>query len=452
MGNLQERYPLEWIDEYVGRIKDFVFVRETDGLLIKIPNVSHKLNASGVRVLRRLFGGESIIDLWGSYSYSPEVRKDLYEFFIGLKRVLQGCASESFPPEGVVVKPFALGFSTLPVLSEIAVTYRCNLSCRFCYAGCSCTQSAIPQQEMTSGQAKEVLRIIREDVQIPSVSFTGGEPLLRSDLLELIRYAQHVLGLRVNLITNGTLISGRKATQLRDAGMSSAQVSLESSDESIHEKLTQVQGSYRRTVDAVSHLLSAGVIVHTNMTLNRVNVESAIKMPAFVRSLGLERLSMNLIIPAGTSRTTDQDINIRYDEVSEVIPIICKEAHTQGVEFMWYSPTPICIFNPISHRLGNRGCAACDGLLSVSPGGDVLPCSSWPEPVGNLLTDDFRSIWESVRAQWLRAKKYATDLCQGCEDFALCQGGCPLYWQYFGYDELTKYGGPYVSTTSSTTR
>ena len=103
---------------------------------------------------------------------------------------------------------------------------------------------------------------------------------------------------------------------------------------------------------------------------------------------------------------------------------------------MWYSPTPVCLFNPVVHRLGNKGCAACDGLLSVSPSGEVLPCSSWAEPVGSLLHEDFRSVWDSVRGKWLRENRFAPAPCPACEHFALCQGACPLYWRHFGCAEL----------------
>lgn len=445
MNAQQEQYPLEWIDEYVARLRDHVFVREEDCLLIKVPNEAHKLNPSGIRILNRLFHGERVLDLWRSYGGTPEVRRDLYQFFVGLKQVLQGCVNERRLPTGVVSRPFALGFNTLPVLSEVALTYRCNLSCRFCYAGCSCSKGPGDEREMTTAQAREVLRIIREEAQVPSVSFTGGEPVLRADLTELVRYARRDLGLRVNLITNGTLVDAAMAQRLEAAGLNSVQVSLESPDESVHDALTQVSGSYRATVAAIGFLCDRGIRVHTNTTLNRLNRESARALPAFVRALGLERFSMNLIIPAGSSRAADRDLNLKYSEISDWIVSMRDAAVRHGVEFMWYSPTPICIFNPIPHRLGNKGCAACDGLLSVSPTGDVLPCSSWPEPVGNLFTDGFRAVWESARGRWLRAKQFAPGLCRGCRDFALCQGGCTLYWNHFGYDELNEYGGRYVA-------
>lgn len=439
--------PLEWIDEYTARLRDHVFVREADCLLIKVPNEAHKLNPSAVRLLKRLLDGESILELWDSYDRSPVVRKDLYHFFIGLKQVLQGCLNERNLPQAVVSRPFSHEFNTLPVLSEVAITYRCNLNCRFCYAGCSCTTGSGKGYEMTSEEALRVLRIIRHEAQVPSVSFTGGEPLLRRDLPDLIRYAREELGLRVNLITNGTLLDGTTARTLKQAGLNSAQVSLESPDGAVHDELTQVQGSHRRTAAAIRRLLDTDIVVHCNTTINRVNMGSVSAMPEFAKSLGLERLSMNLVIPCGSSGTAYQEVNLRYREIPELIVEIQAAARRNGMEFMWYSPTPACIFNPIEHRLGNKGCAACDGLLSVSPAGDVLPCSSWPEPVGNLFREEFEAIWNSVRARRLREKQFAAPICHDCEDFSLCQGGCPLYWRYFGCDELARFGGPHVAAT-----
>ena len=448
MGHNGEMYPLDWIDEYVERLRDFIFVREEDCLLIKVPNEAHKLNSSAVRILRRLLDGENIDDVWTSFGRSDEVRRDLYQFFIGLKQVLQGCVNEHRLPDAVESRPFALGFNVLPVLSEVALTYRCNLRCRFCYAGCSCTKGTGTEREMTTDEARKVLHVIREEAKVPSVSFTGGEPTLRDDLPSLIQYARTDLGLRVNLITNGTLVDAATAERLKDAGLNSVQVSLESPGETVHDELTQVEGSYRRTVEAVGHLQNCGIIVHTNTTINRLNMDSVVAMPAFVRALGLERFSMNMVIPSGSSLAAGDDLNIRYSEISDLIIRVRDAAEREEVEFMWYSPTPVCMFNPIQHRLGNKGCAACDGLLSISPAADVLPCSSWPEPVGNLLTGDFRTVWDSTRATWLREKEFAPPLCRDCAEFALCQGGCPLYWRHFGYHELIHYGETYVAASA----
>ena len=106
-----------------------------------------------------------------------------------------------------------------------------------------------------------------------------------------------------------------------------------------------------------------------------------------------------------------------------------------GVEFMWYSPTPLCIFNTITEGLGNKGCAACDGLLSVDPAGNILPCSSWDEPLGNLITHDFDTIWFSARATEIRNKKSAPEVCTGCDSLSICQGACPLFYRADSNDD-----------------
>jgi len=431
--------PLDWIDEYVARLRDYIFVREDDCLLIKVPNEAYKLNPSGVKTLQRLLGGEPVADLWRSYGGTDEVRRDIHDFFIGLKIVLEKKIDEGRLPAGVVARPFQLGFNSLPVLSEVALTYACNLACRFCYAQChsggwGAGWGRAPARPVLAKQDfQEVLRIIRHEAKVPSVSFTGGEPALCPDLPGLVKYARHTLGMRVNLITNATRIDPAMARALHDAGLHSAQVSIESPDPDVHDALTCRNGSFAQSLAGLRALRENGVSVHTNTTINRLNIDTLLKMPAFVKSLGLDRFSMNLVIPM----RHDPAINLSYTEAAPWIPRIQSEARRSCVEFMWYSPTPICIFNPIQYQLGNKGCAACDGLLSVSPSGDVLPCSSWPEPVGNLLRDGFHSTWRSARACRLRGKSEAPRACSGCDHFALCQGACPLYWRQFGAGELT---------------
>ena len=77
-------------------------------------------------------------------------------------------------------------------------------------------------------------------------------------------------------------------------------------------------------------------------------------------------------------------------------------------------------------------------MISVAPNGDVLPCSSWDEPIGNLLTDSFDSVWFSSRASFFKHKKFAPKECEGCSSFTACQGACPLYWRYSGTELLCK--------------
>jgi radical SAM protein with 4Fe4S-binding SPASM domain len=101
----------------------------------------------------------------------------------------------------------------------------------------------------------------------------------------------------------------------------------------------------------------------------------------------------------------------------------------------------MCIFNPIPRGLGNHGCSACDGLLSVAPNGDLIPCASYDDSLGNLLEEDLRELWNSPRAAAYRDKQLAHPGCRHCEQFDLCNGGCPLYWREMGFGELERLHG-----------
>ncbi len=433
-----------WVDDYMTHVRPHFEVREEDALLIVLPNRAVKLNRSGLSILSFLKAGGSIDDVLCRVGGNPSRRTDLFHFLCDVRSLLNGCLGEGRGRRGVRHVPHPAVFNTLPVLSEIALTYRCNLRCAFCYAACGCRSgpagSTAPAggpprgTELSTGRVVRILEIIRREAKVPSVSFTGGEPTLRSDLERLVEAAVK-LGLRVNLITNAVLLAGGdRARRLRSAGLHSAQVSLEGPRADVHDRLTGVAGSFERTMAGLRSLQDAGVHVHTNTTLNAVNAACIEELVRFIHGLGLRRLSMNLIIPAGSAARLD--LQVPYSRAGELVERAREEAARVGIEFLWYSPTPMCLFNPLAAGLGNKSCAACDGLLSVSPAGDVLPCSSYPEAVGNLLESPFLDVWNSARAVFFRRKEYAPAECSGCEDFLACAGACPLYWSAMGTAEI----------------
>jgi radical SAM protein with 4Fe4S-binding SPASM domain len=427
------------VDDYIAHVSPHFEVRPDDSLLIVMPNKAVKLNRSGLSILRFLKDGGAIEPVLSRIGEKPKRRRELLHFLCDFRSLMTGCLGEGGGRKAVEVVPHAaMAFNTLPVLSEIALTYRCNLHCRFCYAACGCRGTRGQPGEMTTQQVMRVLEVVRRDAKVPSVSFTGGEPTLREDLEELLAVAKEI-GLRTNLITNGTQLAGTgRAERMRAAGLVSAQVSLEGPDADLHDKLTGVAGSFERTLEGLRALRQAGIHTHTNTTINALNADHMEGLVRLVADLGIARMSANMVIPAGSA--ADRTIQVPYSRIGEIVLRVREAARRYGVEFLWYSPTPMCIFNPLAMGLGNKSCAACDGLLSVSPSGDVLPCSSYPQPVGNLLSQPFNEVWNSARATFFRRKEYAPAECGGCEDFGTCAGGCPLYWAAMGTAELAAAG------------
>ncbi|MBQ9358759.1 MAG: radical SAM protein, partial [Abditibacteriota bacterium] len=387
-------------------------------------------------LLKETLDGKPVAQLleerFGTRDIKPEIIDDVHAFFCDVRAVSSGCGCALDKRRAVRLVPFERPYNTLPVMSEVALTYNCNLACRFCYAGCSCSRKRSSGQ-LSTEQVMRILDIIRRDADVPSVSWTGGEPLLRKDICELTRYASRELGMRVNLITNGNLLTPELADGLKEAGLKSAQVSLEGGSAEVHEALTQVKGSFDKTLRAVRLFREREVFVHTNTTLNRMNVEHTAELVDTVASLGTGRFSMNLMIPTGSAV---KELAVTYAEVGDIVRSVDKYASEKGLVFMWYSPTPYCMFNPVTQNMGGKSCAACDGLLSVSPAGEVLPCSSLAKSVGNLLKTPFEKIWFGRKAEYWKQKKYAHKLCLKCDMFNVCTGACPIYWSAMGYREL----------------
>ena len=431
---------LRWVDEMMASARPHLMVRPEDELLILVPNRPVKVNGTALRVLAATVDeGAGIAEVLRREGDSAHKRRELHYFFSDLRSWLSGGLGEGVGRRAVVHEAFSADFSTYPVLSEVALTYRCNLSCAFCYAGCGA--SGLPagwseQRTMSDDEVCLVLDRIRVEGRCPSLSFTGGEPTTRKGLPRFVRHAKG-LGMKVNLISNGQLLSDRLVDELAEADLDSAQLSLEGPSPEVHDTLVERRGAFDRLWSGVGRLQARGIRVHTNTTMNRRNLAHLTSIVDLVADRGLDRMTMNLVIPCGSARGTD-DLSISYTEVGRHILRARERADERGVQFIWYSPIPMCLFNTVAHGLGNQGCAAADGLLHVNPAGDVLPCSSFQhgESLGNLIRQPFAEVWSSAAARFFHTKQMMPPSCHGCPHRQVCQGACPLYWREVGLAEL----------------
>ena len=431
---------LRWVDELLRSARPHLVLRPEDELLILVPNRPVKVNRTALRILGAMLDeGLGIAEVLAREGDGPRRRREIHHFFADLASWLEGTIGEGHGRQAVVQEPFTADFCRYPVLAEVALTYRCNLTCGFCYAGCGTGDLPEGWSEdavMSDDEVCRVLEVVRRDARCPSVSFTGGEPTLRPALPRLVRHAKKV-GLKVNLISNGQRLDEERVAALAEAGLDSVQLSLEGPSAALHDSIVGKPGAFSRLWDGLDRLRARGVRVHTNTTLSRRNLGAAEGIVDLVADRGLERLTMNLVIPCGSAGATP-DLGVSYREVGDHVLRLRERAEARRVELVWYSPLPLCLFNTIAHGLGNRGCAAADGLLHVSPSGDVLPCSSFghAESLGNLLREPFEAIWQSRAARFFRAKQMMPAGCESCPEAAACQGACVLYWRARGVGEL----------------
>jgi radical SAM protein with 4Fe4S-binding SPASM domain len=430
----------QFAESFVNSTRDYIFIRPADRLLILRPNKVHHLNETAVEMLDVLYKSQPVDvdklvrDFSARYKVpSEQIENDLNKLLDSLRWMLQNKPSRG---EAVKRTPFGTHEIKFPVLSEIALTYRCNNKCTFCYASAPDRGHQVP--EMSTDEVKRIIDKIVDQAQVPTVSFTGGEPTLRRDLPELIAYAKS-RNMRTNLITNGIRSADAEfVASLKNAGLDSAQVSLESADEAVHNLVVGNSHAYEKTVQGIKNLKAAGIHTHTNTTINQHNRDYLFGLIDFLANLGQEYLSMNMVIRTGDavqnpkSQLPNTNSEIGYTGIGELVMSLKKHAELRGMRFVWYSPVPYCLFNPAQYGLGSQSCAAADGLLSVNPAGDILPCSSFEQGIGNLLRDDFNTIWHTRTAKYWRNKEFLPPDCRGCDLADLCCGACPLYWDEVG--------------------
>ena len=116
-------------------------------------------------------------------------------------------------------------------------------------------------------------------------------------------------------------------------------------------------------------------------------------------------------------------------ELTPLLEVARQKTEARGQRLIWYTPTQYCHFDPMTLDLGVKGCTAALYNMCVEPDGSVLPCQSYYHSLGNLLTDEWDSIWNHELAVRLRERKGLPQKCDGCALLAECGGGCPLQFE-----------------------
>jgi radical SAM protein with 4Fe4S-binding SPASM domain len=120
-------------------------------------------------------------------------------------------------------------------------------------------------------------------------------------------------------------------------------------------------------------------------------------------------------------------------ELQDIVLRVKAAAARNQMRLIWYTPTQYCELDPIKLELGIKTCTAAEFNMCVEPNGDVIPCQSYYKPMGNILKDDWDSIWNSETARCLRDRTWIQEKCKDCPDLDLCGGGCPLYVEEHAY-------------------
>ena len=319
-------------------------------------------------------------------------------------------------------EPFTYQYSA-PLRMDLALTFKCQNDCIHCYAG-----GPHETPELSTVQWKSVIDKLSE-IGIFILTFTGGEPTLREDLPELLLYAQNK-GMVTGLISNGRKLKDKAYVNLLEkSGLDFVQVTLESQKSEIHDKMTNAKGSWRETIEGIKNAVQSQIYVSTNTTLSKNNVDDFLSTIDFIKSLGVDAFGCNSLIYSGKATGASQEFALSTEDLKTLLPGIRNKAQMIGLKFLWYTPTQYCNFDPVSLGLGVKSCTAAMINACIGPNGDVYPCQSYFESLGNILAEPWEKIWNHPLAERIRRREYVEDKCKNCNELQVCGGGCPLELQ-----------------------
>ena len=299
----------------------------------------------------------------------------------------------------------------VPLSVQVDLTYRCNERCVHCYLDHD------DHGEMTTAEIKHLLDEMA-DAGVFILTLSGGEIFVRKDFFEILEYARRKLLFCVKLKTNAILIHEREAARIRELGVESIQISIYSHRPEVHDAITLVPGSLKRSLDGVRFLKSQGLRVVLANVLMVQNAQDYRGVRALAEELGVECTLDPTITPMMDGDRGVLSLGVGQNTLHEVF---------RDEDLVGDVDEFCAIAAPADDSvLGSLPCSAGHTSCYVSPYGDVFPCVQFPLPTGNVRQRRFIDIWrhsdEMNDVRSIRLKDLTT--CTSCTHMSSCSR-CP---------------------------
>ena len=274
---------------------------------------------------------------------------------------------------------------------EVNGCWNCNQKCLLCYAY---NEKMAMTKELSTNDWFKILDKLKK-ANVPAVTFTGGEPTLRDDLVELVAYASWFV---TRLNTNGIRLTKDLCKRLYDANLDSVQITLYSYDKDIHNKMVG-SDHFDDTINGIKNALEAGLDVSINTPLCSINSDY-VKTVKFANELGVTYFSTSGVIPTGNALNKNVE-KLSSEEIYNSLKEAYNFANKKNIEISFTSPGWIKSDLLKEMNMVVPSCGACLSNMAIAPNGEVIPCQSWlfEDGLGNILDIDFNKIWNSKKCK-----------------------------------------------------
>lgn len=304
-------------------------------------------------------------------------------------------------------------------------TRECHLKCKHCYRDAGEKDAA----ELSTAEGKALVEEIAK-AGFKILILSGGEPLLREDIFELVAHARSV-GLRPVFGTTGTTITTEVARKLKEAGAACIGISLDSAGPKIHDEFRQVPGSWQAAVEGMRNCREVGLPFQVHTTVVEQNYGEFEAITDLAIAEGAVAHHVFFLVPTGRGKDIEADA-LRERQYEQLLHRILKKQKEVPIEL---KPTCAPQFMRIARQMGmsmrfSRGCLAGTAYCCIIPGGDVHPCPYLPVKVGNVREMPFSEIWRGAKMfKELRSDSLGGK-CGTCDHKEVC-GGCRARAYYY---------------------
>lgn len=424
--------------------------------LIPIP-----VNELGIRIIELSDGTRTVHEIINILSDEFEATTDIIKATtLDALKTLSGYYSINWKSERAD-QSFAIDFTPSTSLSKSHltapasilwdITYACNLNCKQCLSSAG--------KPLDDELALDEIKLILDDLatlKVFNICFLGGEPLMRDDFIEILRYAsQYNFG--ISFSTNGVLIKEPIIEELEDLKVFQVQVSLDGLEET-HNQIRGHSNSFQLAIEAIKMLIDSGIQVGISTTVNKWNLAELEDLIQLSLSVGASYFKPIPIMPVGRGKDVNQ-LMLSPSETKDYVKFLLSkkdqykdELHIFAEEtYSWLfqePPEP----HSFSTKLTHSTCAAGTSQLVFSPNGLVFPCPFLHEFVaGDLRSESIQQIWENSSILRQFREVSTTDLkgkCSQCPYIPFrCRGGCraaaySLTGDFYAEDPMCWYKPP----------
>jgi len=327
----------------------------------------------------------------------------------------------------------------IPIYAVFDITNRCNLSCLHCY-------SSEQREELTTTDVYHVLDKL-STAGVGMIDFGGGEPLLRTDIFDILTYSKH-LGLYTSISTNGILLDENCVKRLKILNIDHVCISLDGAKPETHDHIRNKKGTYEKTISGIKNCVNAGITTQISTVFMNSNINELGDMYTLLESLHVDGWYIYDFVPAGRGKELQQEV-LTPEQRKRLFEYLQDIAPSSKITLKPY-PYLITInsacgtdtyFYKKYGRLTEffKGCLSARWVCHVSSNGDVHPCHLLPHTLGNLTQETFEDIWFNKNnpvLKELRDRRLLKGTCGKCTYRDVC-GGCraQAFWKTDDYLE-----------------